>query len=375
MTNVKAINELIELLPKIKAVFEKEPAVLRIETEAITLVGDIHGNYSAFNNIMENIKSKDVLFLGDYVDRGSQSVEVLVSLFARKLNSPDSVFILRGNHEDAGMNYRDGLLDELDDDEDLLFMIHEVYEAMPVAAVINNKTFCVHGGIEGVKNVNTITKQNSLNYLWNDPGNFKDGFKPSERGTGIKEFGATVFKQFLDLNGFDTMVRGHTFYRAGYKTMFGGRLISLFSCPDYVKGEYNIGATALLTYGKIEVIQFDPMIAGELVETPEKIKYIFGISENNLTVQVNTIKNRALALYDETQNENYRNMADLADDIINKKITKQLYIISHIEDMAVRAEMARNVLAFKTMLSGASLHAIAKYKLSLFGVSGHGDSC
>ena len=75
------------LLPKIDSIFESEPAVLRIDAEPIMLVGDIHGDMQALEFIIgmrEEINCKNILFLGDYVDRGLQGTEVLLRLFQIK---------------------------------------------------------------------------------------------------------------------------------------------------------------------------------------------------------------------------------------------------------------------------------------------------
>ena len=111
-----AKEELLLLLPKIDSIFESEPAVLRINAEPIMLVGDIHGDMQALEFIIgkrEEINCKNILFLGDYVDRGLQGTEVLLRLFRMKIEDPGHIFLLRGNHESMDMNLYYGFFEEI----------------------------------------------------------------------------------------------------------------------------------------------------------------------------------------------------------------------------------------------------------------------
>jgi len=116
-------EELRLILPEINEVLESESAVLRINTESIMLIGDIHGNLNALEYVMqmrEKLGYKKILFLGDYVDRGVQGTEVLKKLFQLKLREPENVFLLRGNHETIDMNFFYGFFEEIGFDKDFL---------------------------------------------------------------------------------------------------------------------------------------------------------------------------------------------------------------------------------------------------------------
>ena len=94
-----AKKELSLLLPKIDSIFESEPAVLRINNEPIMIIGDIHGYLQALNSIIKErneIECKNIIFLGDYVDRGIQGTEVLLRLFQLKIEHLGHIFLLRG---------------------------------------------------------------------------------------------------------------------------------------------------------------------------------------------------------------------------------------------------------------------------------------
>ena len=250
-------KELSLLLPKIDSIFESEPAVFRINNEPIMIVGDIHGYLQALNSIIrkrDEIGCKNILFLGDYVDRGIQGTEVLLRLFQLKIEHPEHIFLLRGNHEDAEMNFQDGFFEEIGFDKEFLLRINRTYTKMPVAAVLSGHTFCVHGGINGMGSIDTIKKEESFPYLWNDPSK-RPGFTPSPRGSDIKKFGPDIVDGFLTTNNLKRIVRGHEFFEEGYKWWFDGKLLSLFSCPDYV-GQKNYGAFAIFEKGELKLSVF-----------------------------------------------------------------------------------------------------------------------
>jgi len=252
-----AKKELSLLLPKIDSIFESEHAVLRINNEPIMIIGDIHGYLQALNSIIKKrneIECKNILFLGDYVDRGIQGTEVLLRLFQLKIEHLGHIFLLRGNHEDAEMNFHDGFFEEIGFDKEFLLRINRTYAKMPVAAVLSGHTFCVHGGINGTGSIDTIKKEESIPYLWNDPSK-RPGFTPSTRGSDIKKFGPDIVDGFLTTNNLKRIVRGHEFFEEGYKWWFDGKLLSLFSCPDYV-GQKNYGAFAIFEKGELKLFVF-----------------------------------------------------------------------------------------------------------------------
>ncbi|WP_292389500.1 serine/threonine protein phosphatase [Methanosarcina sp. UBA5] len=256
---IVAKEELLLLLPRIERVLEAEPAVLRIDAEPIMVIGDIHGDLQALEFVIEKrqeMNCKNILFLGDYVDRGPQGTEVLIRLFRLKLEDPEHIFLLRGNHETVDMNLYYGFFEEISWDQEFLMRVSRTYDKMPIAAVLSGHTFCVHGGINGTGSIEGIRKEEALAfpYLWNDPSKHP-GLTASTRGSTVKEFGPDIVDDFLQTNNLKRIIRGHTALENGYRWWFDGKLLSLFSCPDYV-GLGNAAAFALFEKEEIQLFVF-----------------------------------------------------------------------------------------------------------------------
>lgn len=256
-SKIAAKEELCSILSKIDIIFESEPAVLRINTEPVLIVGDIHSDLQALEfliRVREEVNCKNILFLGDYVDRGLQGIEVLLRLFQLKIEDPEDIFLLRGNHESVEMNLYYGFFEEIEYDRDFLLRISQTYDKMPLAAVLSGNIFCVHGGISGNESIEIIRKEEPFPYLWNDPST-RPGLTRSTRGSTVKEFGPDIVDGFLKNNNLKRIVRGHTALKTGYEWWFDGKLLSLFSCPDYV-GLGNDAAFAVFEKDELNLFVF-----------------------------------------------------------------------------------------------------------------------
>lgn len=223
-----------------------------------TVCGDVHGQFYDLLNIFElnGLPSEDnpYLFNGDFVDRGSFSVEVILTLFAFKCMAPSAMHLARGNHESKNMNKIYGFEGEVKSklSDAFVELFAEVFCCLPLAHVINDKVFVVHGGLFSVDGV-TVSDIRAIDrfceppeeglmceILWSDPQP-QPGRGPSKRGVGLS-FGEDVTKRFLQENNLDLVVRSHEVKDEGYEIEHDGKLITVFSAPNYCDQMGNKGA-------------------------------------------------------------------------------------------------------------------------------------
>ena len=284
-------DQIIELTNQALAIVEKQPTLINVESPA-KVFGDIHGQYSDLmrffdlwgapcNPEEENQTSDNYsyVFLGDYVDRGNHSLETICLLMALKIKFPDTVHLLRGNHEDLWINRSFGFYDECErrmqetpDLPDSIFSrINAFFEYLPLASVIDDKILCIHGGIgstlktidqirqiqrplEVVHEVSTPLEKLVVDILWSDPtdNDGELGIQPNvvrdPHGSGnIVKFGPDVVKQFLHNNKLSKIIRAHECVMDGFERFAGGDLITVFSATDYCGKHKNAAAILVIT--------------------------------------------------------------------------------------------------------------------------------
>jgi len=256
------------LLVSIKHYFETLPSLLYIKapetgpdentTPRVTVCGDTHGQFYDVMNIFAingyPSPNNPYLFNGDFVDRGSFSVEVILTYFLFKMACPDSIYLLRGNHETRNMTKIYGFEGEVKHkyDAKIYDLFLEVFGYLPLAAVINEKVFVTHGGLptEGNATLDDVKKiprgseppESGLmsDLLWSDPQPF-NGRSPSKRGVGYS-FGPDITEAFLERNNLDLLIRSHEVKEEGYLVEHGGKTITVFSAPNYCDSMGNKGA-------------------------------------------------------------------------------------------------------------------------------------
>jgi len=223
----------------------------------VTVCGDTHGQFYDVLNIFEMngypSSSNPYIFNGDFVDRGSFSLEVIVTYLLFKISDPTSIYLLRGNHETKNMNRIYGFEGEVKAkyDDKIFELFLELFCHIPLAATIENKIFITHGGLPVVPtsldDIRKITRgceppESGLmsDLLWSDPQPFP-GMAPSKRGVGYS-FGPDITQAFLKKNDLNLLVRSHEVKDEGYLVEHEGNCITIFSAPNYCDSMGNKGA-------------------------------------------------------------------------------------------------------------------------------------
>ena len=233
-----------------------QPILLELEAP-INICGDIHGQFYDMLRLFEYggyPPESNYLFLGDYVDRGQQSIEAVCLLLAYKIKFPDNFFMTRGNHECASINRIYGFYDECKKRYSIKLWktFTDCFNCLPVAALLDDKILCMHGGlsselekVEQIKNIvrpTDVPEQGLLcDLLWSDPEENKSGFGPNDRGVSVT-FNSKVVETFLKNNDLDLICRAHQVVEEGYEFFANRLLVTVFSAPNYC-GEFdNSGA-------------------------------------------------------------------------------------------------------------------------------------
>lgn len=237
-------------------IFIDQPSLLELEAP-IKIVGDIHGQYYDLLRLFEFGKfppEANYLFLGDYVDRGKQSLETICLLLAFKVKYPLNFFILRGNHECASINRIYGFYDECKRRYSIKIWktFTDCFNCLPVAAVIAERIFCCHGGLspelKTFAQIKRFLRPTEVpdsgllcDLLWSDPEKIIQGWADNDRGVSYT-FGPDVVTKFLAKHDLDLICRAHQVVEDGYEFFSRRQLVTLFSAPNYC-GEFdNAGA-------------------------------------------------------------------------------------------------------------------------------------
>ena len=254
--------EIKYLINTSKRILIEQPTFLDLESP-ITVCGDTHGQYPDLLRLFDlggYPPEANYLFLGDYVDRGEQSIETICLLLAYKIKYEENFFILRGNHECGSINRIYGFYDECKRRYNLKIWKNfvDLFNCLPIAACIDDKIFLVHGGLSPeLKNIEEIKKimrptdvpEEGLlcDLLWSDPDQDNTGkdWGPNDRGVSVT-FSENVLAKFLENNDLDLCCRAHQVVEEGYEFFGDRKLLTVFSAPNYC-GEFdNNGAIMLV---------------------------------------------------------------------------------------------------------------------------------
>ncbi|AYU77941.1 Calcineurin-like phosphoesterase family protein [Leishmania donovani] len=265
-------RDVVFMLLEVLKLFKSYPNFVTVtvpDGEDITVCGDTHGQFYDLLNIFKlNGKPSPTnryLFNGDFVDRGSYSVENVLTLFAYKLLYPEHVFLSRGNHEGLSMNRVYGFEGEVRAkySAEVFDLFSEVFNALPTGHIINDEVFVVHGGLYSRDDVTIADLQKPNRFrdipenglicesLWADPQPMP-GRTPSKRGVDCPSFGPDVTENFLKNNNLKLVVRSHEVKEDGYEVDHNGKCITVFSAPNYCDQMGNKGAFIRFTGGTMK---------------------------------------------------------------------------------------------------------------------------
>ena len=275
-------EEIINLIEEVKTILEKEHSLIRIRSPC-KIFGNLYGIYNDLmryfesygnpsdDNQMGDISVMQYVFLGDFCDRGFNSLEVVLLLFALKVKYPEFIYLIRGHHEDRYMNEEYGLgqecMDRLSDDiRDPLSIfsnINKAFNLLPFGILVDNNILMLHGGIgssinslddidsikrpvEVVHNVTNNDQLKVLDLLWSEycdeidnidsnieRDKFKKGF--------IVKYGKNRLNKFLDDNKINLLITSHQFVKGGFTTFNNDRLLIVFSATNYMNKFGNVG--------------------------------------------------------------------------------------------------------------------------------------
>ena len=259
-------EQICELLKDAIIQLSRDQPVIRTSGEYV-IVGDLHGSIHdmlrifSVNGYPPKVK---YLFLGDYVDRGECSLEVIVFLLVLYMRFPDDIILLRGNHEFPNVNktygFRKEIIEEYGSDK-LWALFNECFAYFPIACILDNEVLFIHGGISSrfrnIKQLHDlqfpIREDNQLvsDIVWSDPSNATSSYVPNIRGKG-QGFGSIAFATFLQDSNLKLLIRGHECVD-GLCSMFSGKLITVFSASNYNTKHAN--SSGYLIYNKANEIK------------------------------------------------------------------------------------------------------------------------
>lgn len=240
-------SEVKDLCNKAREILVEESNVQRVDAP-VTICGDIHGQFYDLKELFEvggQCPDTNYLFMGDFVDRGYYSVETFLLLLALKVRYPDRITLIRGNHESRQITQVYGFYDEClrkYGSVNVWRYCCEIFDYLSLSAIIDNKVFCVHGGLSPSLNtldqIRTIDRKQEVpsdgamcDLLWSDPEDI-EGWSLSPRGAGFL-FGGDIVQQFLQTNNLELIARAHQLVMEGYKLMFKDTIVTVWSAPNY----------------------------------------------------------------------------------------------------------------------------------------------
>lgn len=201
--------------PSIREILSRDKRLIRLpDSGKAVFVGDTHGDLDATETIFRlYLKPGYILvFLGDYVDRGDNSVENIDILLEKKVESPERIFLLAGNHE----GYCSVPFSPADFWESLApheyARYSEICKLFSFAAVTRNGIFATHGAPPDVMSVDEIDtvqlcSEHWVQMSWGDFSEQPGEFLGDRWGRPL--YGEDYFNRTMKKLGSRVLIRSH----------------------------------------------------------------------------------------------------------------------------------------------------------------------
>ena len=275
-------DEILELIEGVKPMIEKDHSLIRIRSPC-KIFGNLYGLYDDLmryfesygnpsdDNQMGDITFMQYIFLGDFCDRGFNSLEIILLLFALKIKYPEFIYLIRGHHEDKCINEEYGLgkecmerlSDDIRDPFSIFSNINKAFDLLPYGVLVDNNILLLHGGIgssinslddidnikrpvEVVHNVTNNDQLKIIDLLWSeycdDIENIDANIERDKLKKGfIVKYGKNRLNKFLDENKINLLITSHQFVKGGFTTFNNDRLLIVFSATNYMNTCGNVG--------------------------------------------------------------------------------------------------------------------------------------
>lgn len=270
-------DDIAGIVTQARELFLKQPMLVECPAP-VNICGDTHGQYYDLLALFEMggypSDKQPYLFMGDYVDRSNQSIETMVLLMCYKLRFPESVWLLRGNHECASINRIYGFFDECKRRYSIKLWktFVDAFNCMPIAALVAKRILCMHGGlspelvsldkIRAIERPCTVPDFGILcDILWSDPEPQITGWGLNDRGVSFI-FGNDVIHRCCNRFDLDLICRAHQVVEDGYELIAERKLVTIFSAPNYC-GEFE-NAGGMMVVNKDMMCSFRVLTAHTL---------------------------------------------------------------------------------------------------------------
>ena len=253
-------EEIKFLCTKSLEIFMEEPVLLEVSAP-VNICGDTHGQFNDLLRLFEfggRPPTTNYLFLGDYVDRGKNSIETMGLLLAYKIKYPKNIFLLRGNHESEIINHVYGFFDECKRRYNIKIykLFSDCFNWLPISAIVDDKILCMHGGLSpdltSLDKIRKIVRPTEVpdkgllcDLLWSDPDRNVQGWGSNERGVSVT-FNEKTVEDIVEKLDIDLVCRAHQVVENGYEFFADKKLVTVFSAPNYCNQFDNHGAMMLV---------------------------------------------------------------------------------------------------------------------------------